>query len=124
MASKTNTGSTAPEYEQFEDKPEGPVTAAIIAAGVGALALGILTTLAEANEGIKEFLRLYEPVGPLSGKTTGAVLIWLVTWAVLHLMDRAQAIESRKALWVSLVLVGLGVLGTFPLFFQAFAPAE
>ena len=124
MASNVNAGATAPEHAEYVDKPEGPVAAAILAAGVGALALGILTTLAEASEGFKEFLTITEPVGPLSGKTIGAVIIWLVAWAVLHLMYRTKEVESRKALTVALVLIGLGVLGTFPIFFQAFAPPE
>ena len=76
------------------------------------------------NESIKEFLTLYDPVGPLSGKTIGAVIVWLVAWAALHLMYRTKVVESRKELAASLVLIGLGVLGTFPIFFQAFAPAE
>ena len=71
-----------------------------------------------------EFLTITEPVGPLSGKPIGAVIIWLVAWAVLHLMYRTKEVESRKALTVTLVLIGLGVLGTFPIFFQAFAPPE
>jgi hypothetical protein len=124
MTSNLNTGATASELPDYTDKPEGPIAAAILAAGIGALALGILTTLAEANESIKEFLNLYDPVGPLSGKSIGAVIIWLVAWAILHLMYRTKAVESRKELVVSLVLIGLGVLGTFPIFFQAFAPAE
>ena len=30
---------------EFEDKPEGPIAAAIIAGGIGAAALGLFTTL-------------------------------------------------------------------------------
>jgi hypothetical protein len=33
---------------------------------------------------------------------------------------RSKPYETRRALVISLVLIGLGVLGTFPLFFQAF----
>ena len=124
MAPNTNSGAPAAELPGYTDKPEGPIAAAILAAGIGAFALGILTTLAEANEGIKEFLNLYDPVGPLSGKTIGAVVIWVVAWAILHLMYRTKVGESRKELAASLVLISLGVLGTFPIFFQAFAPAE
>ncbi|GAA4286539.1 hypothetical protein [Georgenia daeguensis] len=121
MASNLETGaSVSPELE-YAEKPEGPVSAAILAAGVGAFALGVLTTLAEASEGLKQLLNLYDPVGPLSGKTVGAVIVWLVAWAVLHVMYRGKAIETRKALTASLILIGLGVLGTFPIFFQAFA---
>ena len=36
----------------------------------------------------------------------------------------SQVAKSLVSLAASLVLVGLGVLGTFPIFFQAFAPAE
>ncbi len=124
MASNSNSGVTPlPELADVPDQPEGPVAAAILAAGIGALALGILTTLAEANRTIKKFLNFYDPVGPLSGVTIGAVAVWLIAWGILHMLYRTQSVESGRRLAASLVLVGLGVLGTFPLFFQAFAPA-
>lgn len=106
----------------FVDKPEGPIAAAIIAGGVGAVALGLFTTLAEASTSFKDWLDWNTRVGPLSGKTCLAVIVWLVAWAILHVIYRARAFETRRALTVSLVLIGLGVLGTFPTFFQAFAP--
>lgn len=106
---------------EFSDKPEGPVAAAILAAGVGCLALGVLTTLAEASETIKDWLNWNDDVGPLSGKTLVAVIVWVVAWAVLHVVYRAKAFETRRALAIALVLVALGVVGTFPTFFQAFA---
>ena len=124
MASNTESDVNAGERVDYVDKPEGPVAAAILASGVGALALGVLTTLAEASTSIKDFLTFYDPVGPLSGKTIGAVVVWLVAWGVLHMMWREKAVESRRVLTATLVLIGLGVLGTFPIFFQAFAPAE
>jgi hypothetical protein len=107
----------------YEDKPEGPVSAAIIAGGFGALALGVFTTLAEASTSVKDKLVLDDEVGPLSGKTVFAVVAWLVAWAVLHLVMRKTAYESRKALSIALLLIALGVLGTFPTFFQAFEPS-
>jgi hypothetical protein len=118
-----HTDASAPELGDTADKPEGPIAAAILAAGIGSFALGLFTTLAEASEGFKEFLNFYDPVGPLSGKTIGAVAVWLLAWAVLHLAYRNQAVESRRELAVSLILIGLGLLGTFPIFFRAFAPA-
>jgi hypothetical protein len=105
---------------QFEDKPEGPIAAAIIAGGVGAAALGVVTTLAEASTGVKDWLQWSDRVGPLSGKTILAVVVWLVAWAVLHAALRNRPYETRRALVVSLVLIALGVLGTFPTFFQLF----
>jgi hypothetical protein len=105
---------------QFQDKPEGPIAAAIIAGGIGAAALGLFTTLAEASEGVKDWLQWSDAVGPLSGKVLMGVLVWLVAWAILHAVLRNKPYETRRALVISLVLIGLGVLGTFPLFFQAF----
>jgi hypothetical protein len=55
-----------------------------VAAGIGSTALGLFTTLAEANTFVKEVLTFYSPVGPLSGKTTLAVIVWLLSWAILH----------------------------------------
>lgn len=106
----------------FPDKPEGPIAAAIIAGGIGAAALGLFTTLAEANTDIKDWLNWKDEVGPLSGKTIMAVLVWLVAWVVLHVVYRTKPYETRRALIIAVVFVGLGVLGTFPTFFQAFAP--
>lgn len=105
----------------FEDKPEGPISAAILAGGIGALVLGVLTTLAEANETIKGWLELNVDVGPLSGKTIYAVAAWLVAWIVLHIALRRTEYETRRAFTISMILLAIGVVGTFPTFFQAFA---
>jgi hypothetical protein len=106
----------------FPDKPEGPIAAAIIAGGIGAAALGLFTTLSEASTDIKDWLNWKDEVGPLAGKTIMAVIVWLVAWVVLHLVYRTKPYETRRAFTIAVVLVGLGVLGTFPTFFQAFAP--
>lgn len=85
------------------------------------LAMGVVTTLAEASTSIADALNWYDRVGPLSGKTIVAVAVWLVAWAVLHMTLRRKAYETTHALIVSLILIALGVIGTFPTFFQAFA---
>jgi hypothetical protein len=108
------------DHIEFQDKPEGPIAAAIIAGGIGATALGLFTTLAEASTGVKNWLQWSDAVGPLSGKVLMALLVWLVAWAVLHLALRNKPYETRRALTIALVLIGVGVLGTFPLFYQAF----
>jgi hypothetical protein len=41
---------------------------------------------------------------------------------VLHFALRRKAYETTRAMTVAAVLIGLGVLGTFPTFFQAFGP--
>jgi hypothetical protein len=105
---------------EYPDKPEGPIAAAILAAGVGGLALGVVTTLVEASTSVKDALNWSNPVGPLSGKTILTVLVWLAAWAVLHVVYRRKPYETRRALTIALILIGLGIVGTFPTFFQAF----
>ncbi len=99
----------------------GPAAAAILAAGIGSLTLGIVTTLAEANAAISSALNLYPPVGPLSGKTLVAVVVWLASWVILHLMWRDKQVDFGRVFTTTLVLIALGFLGTFPIFFDLFA---
>jgi hypothetical protein len=37
---------------------------------------------------------------------------------------RDRQVDFRKAVTTSLVLIALGIVGTFPIFFQLFTPAE
>ena len=121
MATATNGAPGSTGDIGYVDKPEGPISAAILAGGVGSAALGLFTTLAEASTTIKDWLNFNDRVGPLSGKTILAVVVWLATWGVLHGLLRTKEYETRRALTIALVLIALGVLGTFPTFFQAFA---
>lgn len=106
---------------QDVERPTGPVAAAVLATGVGAFVLGLLTTLNEASTGVHDFLEFDEDAGPLSGKTILAVIAYLASWAVLHGLWRRQNPLLRPILIATVVLVALGILGTFPTFFQAFA---
>ena len=101
-------------------KPNGPVAAVMLAAGIGTLVLGILTTLAEAKAGIAEFLELSERVGPLSGKTIFAAIAFLVSWGGLHMALRNREVEWRPVTIALIALVGIGLVLTFPPFFQLF----
>jgi hypothetical protein len=102
------------------DRPDGPALAVLVAAGLGAFTLGLLTTWAEASETMKERLTLYDPVGPLSGKSSFAVLVFLASWVVLHpVLRKVPRLTERHLLLVG-GLVILGVLGTFPPIFQLF----
>jgi hypothetical protein len=106
------------------EKPFGPVAAAFLSAGIGAVALGILTTLAEASAGVKDALELNERVGPLSGKTVFAMVAWLVSWAILHpvLKDKNPAVKAVFT-WTA-IMFAVALVLTFPTFFLAFAPEE
>jgi hypothetical protein len=69
---------------------------------------------------VKDWLQWNDRVGPLSGKTLLAVAVWLAAWAILHVTLRNRPFETRRALIITVVLIALGVIGTFPTFFQAF----
>ena len=106
------------------DKPFGPIAAVFLAAGVGSLVLGILTTLAEANESVKSWLEWSTSVGPLSGKTILAVIAFIVAWVVLGIALRGRDPKPSTVFTWTAVLVAVGLVLTFPTFFTAFAPEE
>lgn len=90
----------------------GVALAAVLAAGIGSFALGLLVILNEA--GIYAAPSLYGPTGGLSGRSTFAVVAWLVAWVILHSRWRDRDVAASRVLAWSLLLVGLGVLMTFP----------
>jgi hypothetical protein len=96
----------------------GLVVAAMLAAGIGCFFLGLTTSLAQGSKAIGGMLNFYNPVGPLAGKTTVAVLLWLVAWGILASKWKNRSPDFGKVYKVTLILVGLGVLGTFPPFFN------
>jgi hypothetical protein len=102
------------------ERPTGPVAAAALSTGIGAVVLGFLTTLNEASTAVHDFLEFDEDVGPLSGKTIIAVAAYIVSWAVLYGVWRRRSPALRPLLVLAALLVALGILGTFPTFFQAF----
>jgi len=104
-----------------KDLTNGPAAAAILASGFGSLALGLITTLAQAITTVRSALNLYDPAGPLSGKTTVAVVIWLVAWAVFHQLWKDHHVNFTKVYIATLIMIALGLLGTFPPFFEAFS---
>lgn len=107
------------------DKPDGPGAAMMISAGIGIFMLGLFTVLAEASTGVKDWLQKWEwgvGVGPLAGKTTVATLIYFLSLAVLWVIWRNKEINVRNAFYIGLGLGVLGAIGTYPAFFQAFAP--
>ena len=90
----------------------GAAMAALLAAGIGAFAVGFIVILNEA--GLFAAPALYAPAGGVSGRTTLAAVIWLVGWAVLHNRWKDRQVESRRILRFSVMLIGLGILLTFP----------
>jgi hypothetical protein len=97
---------------------DGPVWAAILAAGVGCAAFGVLVDAAEASKAISAELNFYNPTGDLSGKSTIAVVVWLIVWAVLHLVWRGKSVSKPGLVMIiSIILVLSSLVTTFPKFF-------
>lgn len=103
------------------DKPNGPVAAALLAGGIGAATLGVVTTLAEASEGFAQSLAWIPAVGPLTGKGLVSVAIFFIAWLVLHLLFRRKEVNFNQVIFISMALLIIGLLGTFPPFFELFA---
>jgi hypothetical protein len=94
------------------DAPNGAAMASVFAAGLGAFAMGLIVVVNEA--GLFAAPALYGPAGGVTGRTTFAILVWLVAWGVLHARWRAREIAPHRILVWTLILIGVGVLGTFP----------
>ena len=96
--------------------PNGPGAAAILSAGIGCFALGVLSTLSDAFPAVSRLMNFYRPTGDLSGVTTTAIVLWLVVWFVLgrRWAHRQVAIAAVNA--AAFVLLALGALLTFPPF--------
>ena len=95
--------------------------AAILASGIGSLSLGLLTTLAESCSPIRDALVWHLPTGSLSGKTSAAVLVWLLAWLVLHHVPKTANTDLRKVLLMTSIMVAIGMIGTFPPFYGLFS---
>lgn len=92
----------------------GSGAAAILSAGIGAFALAMLAFVGDKSVLAKRSLDFYPPTGPLSGVTTVAILIWLLTWAVLEWRWRSRTVAIGRIVALSLALLGGSLLLTFP----------
>lgn len=118
MAVETTTSASP---ESTGERPFGPAAAVLLATGLGALVLGILTTINEASEGVHDFLQMYDRVGPLSGKTILAGAVFFGSWGILTAALRRQNPPLKPVLVVTAILLVIGFVMTFPIFFTAFA---
>ena len=95
-----------------EEAANGGGMAAFVGGSIGAFAMGVVVILNEA--GIFAAPTLYGPAGSVSGRTTLATIVWLVGWAVLHHRWKGREIAPRRIYLVTLILIGLGIVATFP----------
>jgi hypothetical protein len=109
---------------QRPEKPSGPAAATILAAGLAAATLGLLTTLSQIIDGLGDWLAFSGRVGMLSGQTLGAVVVYFLSLAGLGFVWRRSSPPLRLVLVVTAVLIVIGLIGTFPPFFRMFGIEE
>ncbi len=101
-------------------RPNGPVAAALLAGGIGAAVLGVITILAESVASVGNALNWWNPAGTLTGVTGVAVIALFVSWIVLYFIFKDKETDFRRVAPVALALLLIGILGTFPPFFDLF----
>lgn len=103
-----------PSNELARTLSNGFGAASILSASIGCLLLGILTVAGDASKSFARHLILYRPTGPLSGVTTAAIAIWLLTWALLSRRWSRRNVALRPILTVAFLLLAVSLLLTFP----------
>jgi hypothetical protein len=109
---------TKPQQQASADVeiPNGSGAAAILAAGIGCGAMGILALAGDASDAIGRALNFYNPTGTLSGVSTLAIVAWLVSWFALDRVWHARTVDIVKVSVAAFVLLAVGLLLTFPPF--------
>jgi hypothetical protein len=96
--------------------PNGAGAAAILAAGIGCAAIGVLAFAGDASDTFGKALNFYNPTGTLSGVTTLGIIIWLVSWFALNRLWRGRTVAMVTVNVAAFALLAVGFLLTFPPF--------
>lgn len=100
---------------------DGIVLSTILASGIGCAIFGFFVTLSESNGSVKQALTIMNSVGPLSGKVIISFSLWIVVWVILHIKMKNKQLNHHKVYKLSFSFILLGLLGTFPPFYQMVA---
>jgi hypothetical protein len=92
----------------------GPVAAAVLSCGLGCFVLSVLAVAADGSKSLASALNFYNPAGPLSGVTTVAIALWLITWTVIAARWKRKTVAFGKVTAAAFALLGTGLLLTFP----------
>lgn len=108
----------ASSMQMTEEKPNGPVAAALLAGGIGSAFLGIVTTIFEMNDksAFATSLAWSKSVGGLSGKVGLSIIVFFISWAVLYFVFRGKETNMSRIITIASVLLAIGLIGTFPPF--------
>lgn len=116
LTDPTTGPTTGPTTDPTTERAiDGASLSAVLAAGIGAFAMGLFVILHVA--GLYSAPGLYGPAGGVSGRTTFAVVVWLVAWAILHRRWSAEVPTPDRVgrvIKATIALVALGLLATFP----------
>lgn len=104
-------------------KPNGPVSAVLLAGGIGSAVLGLVTLIYEINDksAFAKSMTWYKPVGGLSGKSSWGIIAFFVAWAVLHYVWKGKETDFSRISTIAIVLLVIGLIGTFPPVWHLFA---
>jgi hypothetical protein len=94
--------------------PNGPGAAAVLAAGIGCFFLGVFTLLGDKLSALKPHFTFYKPTGPLSGVTTLAIVLWLLSWLLFGAMWKNKTVALSRVVGFAFVLLAASLLLTFP----------
>lgn len=100
--------------EPDRELANGPGAAAILSAGVGCFAIGVLALIGDGSKRMAGLFTFYRPTGPLSGVSTLGILVWLAVWFVLARRWQTKAVATGKVNLAAFIFLALGLLLTFP----------
>lgn len=109
-----------PADMQQQPLPNGGAAAALVAAGIGCLTMGILTVLETAIGRLHSLFQFYPPAGSITGITSLMVIAWLVSWVALHRLWKSKQVNFTRMFVITLVCILLGIVGIFPPFVHLF----
>ncbi|MEO6817743.1 MAG: hypothetical protein ABI177_13685 [Edaphobacter sp.] len=92
----------------------GPGGAAILSAGIGCFAIGVLAVIGDGSKSMAGLFTFYRPTGPLSGVSTLGIVVWLAVWLVLARRWRTKVVAIGRVNLAAFVFLVIGLLLTFP----------
>ena len=113
---------SAPVSEIARERPSGPALAAVLAASLGVLSLAAAHVMSEVSASSKTAMQslgnVWMPgaagIGPYSGKETVALLVWLGSWTLLHVVWKRRELSVGRVGAVALILVGVATTLVWP----------
>ena len=113
------TDRIADERIQSASLPNGPGAAILVSGGIGVFVLAVSAIVADHSLTFKKLMIFYTPTGALSGVTTTAITVWLVSWIVLAAAWKRRQVRSC---WIDVAfgLVAISFLLMFPPFGDLF----